>query len=292
MKKVTFVILHYNNIDDTKNCINSINNLNKKDIDIRIVLVDNHSTNNSGIELEKMYKNDKYIKVILLDKNYGFSAGNNIGYSHAIKDDPDTIMVINNDILFEDNNFLDDYYKFVNGKEYDIICPDIINFNNQHQNPLSLNITTKRNAIKNIIKNRIYYFLFLIPGINRIVYNFKSNYEKKWFDNYYEGRKKLVFDKNDFIPFGAFLIYSNNWLKKEEIAFPSKTFMYMEEDILYLYIKRNNYKLAYCDNISVRHLEGRSTNNRTNNAIKNSRFQAKTKANSLKEYLKVLKEMR
>ena len=68
--KFTFVILHYNNIDDTINCINTIKKLkvNKND-EVKIILIDNKSTNHTGTELASKYSNDKQIKVILLNKN-------------------------------------------------------------------------------------------------------------------------------------------------------------------------------------------------------------------------------
>ena len=41
MTKVAFVILHYQNIDDTLNCIGSIDALKNKDIQKSIIVIDN-----------------------------------------------------------------------------------------------------------------------------------------------------------------------------------------------------------------------------------------------------------
>ena len=291
MTKISFVILHYNNIDDTLNCIGSIDNLKHNNIDVNIVLVDNCSPNGSGKTLEEKYQDRKDIKVILLDKNYGFSYGNNIGYCEALKTNPNSIMVINNDIIFEDANFLVNYVDLIKKNDYDVIGPDIINLKDQHQNPLSSKPTTLFNAYKNIFKERLYSLLFLIPVLNKKIYSIKKRKEEKWYDSYYEQKEKEIFDIHNFIPFGAFIIYSNNWLKNETIAFPSKTFMYEEEEILYQYIQKKKYTMMYYDKISVRHLVGRSTSKRTNNQIKNAIFQSKNKANALKEYVKILKNM-
>ena len=293
MNKIVFVILHYNNIDDTINCINSINRLKDDKIMKKIIIVDNCSPNKTGEKLNKLYKGKDYINVILLDKNYGFSYGNNIGYKYALKEKPDTIVVSNNDIIFEDNDFLINYYNLKNeNNNFDIMSPDIINLNDRHQNPLSLELTTIGKARKNVFVNTCYSILLSIPILNRLIFKYKQNHEKKWFDDYYKNRDGMSFNKNDFIPFGAIIIFSNNWIRNETIAFPSNTFMYQEEEILYSYIKKNKYRLLFYDKMVVRHLEGRSTNSINNEKIKVARFQAKTKAKSLKEYIRVIKEMR
>mgnify|MGYP001416342161 FL=1 len=129
MFNVIFVILHYQNIDDTINCINSIKKLQGLDSNYKIILVDNKSPNNTGKELEKKYINDSNIETVLLEKNYGFSKANNIAFKKAKEYNPEIVLVLNNDIIFEDNNFLLNLSKICkNSKKYDIICPDIINF--------------------------------------------------------------------------------------------------------------------------------------------------------------------
>ena len=79
MIRFVFVILHYQNIDDTINCIDSIKKLNGlNDENYKVVLVDNKSPNNTGRELKNRFGDEEKVDVILLDKNYGFSKANNI----------------------------------------------------------------------------------------------------------------------------------------------------------------------------------------------------------------------
>ena len=71
MRNIYFVILHYQNKEDTLNCVDSIERLYRKEsLKVNIVLVDNCSPNNSGVELKDKYKDREDIKCILLDKNY------------------------------------------------------------------------------------------------------------------------------------------------------------------------------------------------------------------------------
>ena len=107
MINIVFIILHYQNIDDTVNCIESIKKLdNLKENSFNIIIVDNKSPNGTGEALKNKYINENEIKVMLLDKNYGFSKANNIAYENAMTYNPDIVMVLNNDIIFEYTTFL------------------------------------------------------------------------------------------------------------------------------------------------------------------------------------------
>ena len=77
MNKVGIVILNYLNYKDTIECVESIFNM-KYDI-AGIVIVDNHSENESYNVLKKLYKNRLNVSVIQSNRNYGFAKGNNIG---------------------------------------------------------------------------------------------------------------------------------------------------------------------------------------------------------------------
>lgn len=289
MLKFCFVILHYQNIDDTINCINSIKNLNTED-EVKIIILDNKSPNNTGLILKEKYASDKSIDVLLMDKNYGFSYTNNVGYKKALSYGSDLVLVSNNDILIEDNKFLIKLKELYNSnKKYDIICPDIINCDNNHQNPLSENEFSIGRAYKNIIYELLYYVVMFIPYLRNIAIKRRNLKEKKWMENYY-ANKNYDFNKH-FVPFGAFIIYANNWLKKENIAFVSDTFMYAEEDMLSLYIKKKNYNICYDENLVVRHLEGRSTDKSTKNQYNKFKFKSINKIKALFKYIKFYRKI-
>ncbi|HFI0597861.1 TPA: glycosyltransferase family 2 protein, partial [Streptococcus suis] len=80
--KIVFVILHYNNLKDTINCIDSIakycNNKN-----VEVVVVDNGSKIESITEIKENYDKDSFMHFILLEDNLGFAKGNNVGFQFA-----------------------------------------------------------------------------------------------------------------------------------------------------------------------------------------------------------------
>lgn len=292
MTKVVFIILHYQNIDDTVNCIESIKKLdNLKENSFNIIIVDNKSPNGTGETLKNKYINENEIKVMLLDKNYGFSKANNIAYEKAMIYNPNIIMVLNNDIIFEDTTFLNKLINIYNlSEKYDVVSPDIINMDGKHQNPLRDKEMSLKKAYKNMIYESIFAATMNIPGIRKLLLNKRKKREEKWFEAYYNEKNNI--NKNDFVPFGAFIIYMNDWLANEKQVFVSDTFMYEEEDMLNLYIKQKNYKILYVDELKVRHLEGQSTKKSSKNEYQNMKFKSKNKSKALKKYIKFYKNIK
>lgn len=292
MLKIAFIILHYQNIEDTVNCIESIKKLdNLQENSFNIVVVDNKSPNGTGKELKNKYIKENEIEVMLLDKNYGFSKANNIAYEKAKIYNPDIIMVLNNDIIFEDTTFLNKLYNIYHlSEKYDVIAPDIINANGNHQNPLRDKEMTLKKAYKNMVYEGVFAVIMNIPGIRKIFLGKRNKREEEWFKKYYAEKKEI--NINDFVPFGAFIIYMNEWIKNERQAFVSDTFMYEEEDMLNLYIKYKNYRILYAEQLKVRHLEGQSTKKSNKNEYQNMKFKSRNKAKALKKYIKFYKNIK
>lgn len=114
---ISFVILHYNTIKETVDCVESIEKL----IDTEnycIVIVDNCSPNNTGVELVNKYKNSDKIDVLLSKENVGFARGNNLGIDYARNElNSKYVCCTNNDTLMIQKNFyhsIEKEYKFSN----------------------------------------------------------------------------------------------------------------------------------------------------------------------------------
>ena len=123
--RFAFVILHYQNVDETLKCIASIEQ--RFDIeDNLIIVVDNGSGNGTGEFLRQKYANNKYVHIILNSENLGFARGNNVGFQYAKNQGSDFICVINSDTYLITDDFgrsiIQDYelYKFY------VLGPNII----------------------------------------------------------------------------------------------------------------------------------------------------------------------
>ena len=129
MKKMVFLILHYQVIEETLKCVESIENINYKNKEI--IIVDNNSPNDTGKQLMKKFKDKKNMHVILSSKNLGFAKGNNIGFEYAKKElKADFIIMCNNDVYIIQENFCELINKEYTNSSFAILGPRIILNNN------------------------------------------------------------------------------------------------------------------------------------------------------------------
>ena len=80
-------ILNWNGGDTLNQCVNSI--LSNNASNFRVTVIDNCSTDDS---IEKL---DSQIELIQLEKNYGFSAGYNLGLNRCLSDNDEYIILLN-----------------------------------------------------------------------------------------------------------------------------------------------------------------------------------------------------
>jgi hypothetical protein len=94
MKNVAVIIVNWNGLEDTLNCLSSLGKIRHKGINIEIIVVDNGSRDGSAAEIRRIYPD-----VTLIEKrdNLGFSGGSNAGIRKAIADKADYFWLLNND---------------------------------------------------------------------------------------------------------------------------------------------------------------------------------------------------
>ena len=109
MPKVSVVIVNWNGKKFLKDCLDSLRKQKYKNF--QIIFVDNNSSDGS-IEFVKEFKKYMKIKIIKLNKNYGFAKPNNIGFDYAIKTKSKYVAILNNDTIV-DKNWLTELVKVV-----------------------------------------------------------------------------------------------------------------------------------------------------------------------------------
>ncbi|CCN70287.1 glycosyltransferase [Vibrio nigripulchritudo] len=90
---VSIIVLTYNNLNLTKDCLKSIEE-NTKYENYEVIIVDNLSTDGTRDYLTENYIGKEKYTIILNDENLGFAAGNNIGLKTA---KGDILVILNND---------------------------------------------------------------------------------------------------------------------------------------------------------------------------------------------------
>jgi GT2 family glycosyltransferase len=96
LEKVSIIILNWNGLKDTLECLESVFKLDYPNFEV--IVVDNGSTDNSVEEVKRSHPG-----AILIEngKNLGFTGGNNIAMRHAMKRGADYLWLLNNDTTIE-----------------------------------------------------------------------------------------------------------------------------------------------------------------------------------------------
>lgn len=131
--KVSIVILNWNGVQDTIECLESLKKITYPNYEV--IVVDNAS---SGDDVEILSQRfGDYIHIIENDRNYGFAEGNNIGIRYALKN-PNTsyLMLLNNDTVVAPE-FLDELVKVAeNEDQIGIVGPKIYYYDFEGRNDI------------------------------------------------------------------------------------------------------------------------------------------------------------
>lgn len=281
-----FVILHYVTYEMTKTCVDSLLN-SFPDENITITIVDNFSNNGSGEKLCTDFALNNKINVLINTSNLGFANGNNVGYHFQKKNiNPDFLIVMNNDVVINDHEFLRKVCELYTSTSFAVLGPDIYNpFLNNHQNPERLMPRTPNEIKKRISslerKCRFPKVYYLLSKMNNIFSNQADIHSRQ---------KIFEEGKDNVILHGACYILSQDFIKARDNCFNPNTFLYHEEDILYLECMRANLKMVYSPLISVKHFEDVSTDASFKSEYKKATMRNKWLLDSAKVLLKVTEQ--
>lgn len=260
MCKVAIVVLHYENLFDTKECLNSLLKYLTDD-QTQIVVVDNGSVKEKLTEIEGDYKNSS-IHFIYSKINLGFANGNNLGFTYAkYQLNADIIILANNDLVFKQTNFIEELVNAENSLHFDVAGPKIISLvDGRNQNPVPRIYRNLKDVKKRILKFRMLYILSLL------------NLDVRVQDKYRNRNVRMnSINNEDFQLHGACMIFANRYIRTFD-GLCDKTFMYGEESILKYQCIKYNFKLCYLDQLVVFHKEGSTTNKILGSRINKRRF--------------------
>ena len=248
---IAFIILHYKNVSDTLECIKSVSQL-KSNQKIKIVVVDNHTLEQEELEKLKEYTKD----ILLLEKNEGFAKANNKGCAYAIsKYHPDFLVVINNDTIMIQKDFINRIQTIYKETNFDLLgpwieCPPFSGSVNPYK-PLK-NLDEVQNELKVQQKLLKYYqspFLyFLLTTAIRLKRIFKKPVMMQNADQREENVSLH----------GCAIIFSKKYYEKYDTIFYPNTFLYHEESFLYQRIIKDKLISIYDPSIKIKHKEGSS----------------------------------
>lgn len=118
MKSVLTIIINYNNVEDTRECIQSCMNSGVSHHDI--VLIDNGSKPQVRSVLKDEFPD---IRHVIINENKGYSAGVNAGLKIAVNESFDFAFVLNNDIVINASTIPECVKVFQSAKDIGAVAP-------------------------------------------------------------------------------------------------------------------------------------------------------------------------
>lgn len=280
--EAVFIILHYKNINDTIECINSIRTLEDKNY--KIIVVDN----NSGVEDDDRKLKTLVDDLIILEENIGFAKGNNKGIELAReKYHPNFMIVINNDTLLTQKDLLKRIHNIYDKHPFDALGFKIITKDGDSVNPFPVydNLDKVDKAIDRAeLLLKIYNSKF-----KRFLLRSYSKFKR------FIKKPKHLENANCFMEdvalHGCAIIFSKRYYEKYKDCFYSHTFLYHEEEFLDYRRRKDNLKFIYDPDIEIFHKEGSSLNNDYNDDLyRKLIFREKNILKSLQQLKQLMEE--
>jgi len=251
MSSFGFVVLHYKLYEETRETIDSILALPRDGRKVEIVVVDNASDNGSTEKIRADYDGVDEVSIICNKENLGFSKGNNVGFAELKRKGYDFIILSNNDIKVLSKDFYfkveEDYKKY----RFGVLGTGIKNPNNGRTG-CGLNPPTIRFAKGRIFRLRFKYYAGPIYNLYRKIINKNTAIENAGYGETVTCKWKNV------LLHGCFMIFSKEYIERFD-GLKELTFMYAEEEILFIRIMSAGLISIYDPDIEIFHAEGAAT---------------------------------
>lgn len=161
--KLGYICTNFNNSIYTLEAVRSLVASAAGRHELRVIVVDNHSTNEHCEALKRLASEYSCVDLILNDENVGYFPGLNYGIRHARAKYPDIeyFVIGNNDL-----RFAPEFFKQVEAQHtlldtHAVVSPDIVTLDGEHQNPHVVHMISK---MREFIYD-IYYSNYLIAQI-------------------------------------------------------------------------------------------------------------------------------
>lgn len=234
-KRVVVVILNYLNYSETDECVESV--LNQDYPNYYILLVDNGSDNKSYQHFQKKYHKNKKVYIMKTGKNYGFAKGNNIGIRYAkTRLQAEYVMLLNSDTVLCEESYISQMVKS-DAKGIGVIGSKIIGPGDKISRKMRRYVT---------FPATLFFYLAM-------VFEYKNHpvYQAFW-------EQKLGRYRETYILKGCILLLTPTYFQYYEGLDP-RTFLYCEEELLYLRCKKKGIKEKVNDSTYLFHKCGQSS---------------------------------
>lgn len=268
-EKITaIIILNYNNYKDTINCIESVEKFNTAPI--KYIIVDNGSPiEGCVLHIDKylkktfqedykcVYEGDKtkilpYATFLVSKTNDGYAQGNNKGLKLAYNDpEIENILILNNDILFIEDiipKLINNLYSL---KDAAIVSPILYK-----KDMIGIDYTCARKSLT--LKQRFILYALLFKDLFGIISKINNSRNLLYNRNLTSTSSIIEIE----LPSGSCMLFNKSFFHSIG-SFDPNTFLYCEEDILYVKIKKIRKKNYLNTKLRCIHLGASTTSTQT-----------------------------
>lgn len=226
-----------------------------------MVIVDNHSSNNSFAELKQHFENLNQVDVIETSYNLGYARDNNVGIQYLIEQGVARVFVINPDIVLTDQHYFNHLATTISPQEVGMVGTAIVNLQMHKQNPVPVSYKTPNSILDGIKDNYSFYrfqYLPSIPILTSLKKLSKSRPIGKISNTRHISRQDGIIDPFHEILHGSAILFTETFLR-QYIGFCPETFLFMEEDILALLCQKTAIRQYFTPKLSIPHKEDGSS---------------------------------
>jgi len=243
MKRISVIIVTHNSSKFIGKCIKSLVHFWPREYLREVIILDNDSLDSTISELKK-YEN-KDLRVVKLDDNYGFAKAVNMGMK--IAEHSDYYLLLNPDTVMDENSILH-LVLSTEQQEAGVCGGRTYGFSNEIQGD-------------HFRAPNFWIGVFDFTNLRKICF---SDYWHNYF--YYLDEKKSENSRKVDVVTGGFMLISKKTVNKIGY-FDERFFMYLEDADYCLRARLNNIDVIYCPKASIRHYGGGSSHNRTRNNV-------------------------
>jgi len=251
MVNLSIIVVSYNTADLTVACLDSLSvSLKKHPVIAEIIVVDNHSSDDSVKLMKSLEHRDVSFKVIENDSNLGFGKANNIGVKRS---SGEFILFLNSDTLVDELDF-EGLISLMRKDEKIGALTVRVNLENGDLDPAS------HRGFPTIWRSFTYFSKLeqitrYIPVLNRV------------FGGYHLTHLSHKTTHEIDSPSGAFFL-TRKVILEEVGGFDEKFFMYGEDLDLAMRIKKLGLKMVFYPKQSIIHLKGKSGMKHKSSSVK------------------------
>ena len=268
MRKIGVVVLNYNNFEDTLICIESI--LVQMSVDVKLVVVDNGSTNNSFEIIKKAFGEKENVIVLKNKTNLGYAKGNNQGIKQLRDMGISYIFIANSDLKFESTTIFKELMEAKEGN-VGLLVPTIRNLDGKIE--------------KRVVYKKKYLYLRMIKELIKDIIGISLSTNNEIYDkNMNNVKNDIGIQTEKYVVSGSGYMLLPIYFKCYQGLY-SETFLYGEECATILLLHKAKLLTKIVETQTITHKGGVSTADKLK---RNTSYRRKINIGSDKKVLKLL----